>query len=320
MTRYRARFRKIANSLHRVELTRSVDTTDWPTIEDALFSAEPDHRRFLDYYSDDGVRLALERYGVFGALERRGWTEPTIETRAEDNRHLFFLEAEKPGVEGRRRLVELALRRDLLHASNEVGLPEVEPTYEVLTVDWMHLADPSRRFTPERPRLPGQRWPGLGMGERILELIYRTVDRLELDAMLTVGERFHNAALYVREMPFFEPFYAAQLSAIEDEVFGRQGLSLAQAAWALEWGLLQREDGRPFSWRGEAMLHPSAPTLKRYFNARAWRARVDAWRVWFGFYLDRRTFDERWADAAPSLTGSLSPDEAADAADEAGEL
>lgn len=319
MTRYHARFRKIANSLHRVELTRRTEAPTWPSTEDAWFASEPDERRFLDFYSEDGIRLALDRYGVYAALERRGWVEPSIETRAEDNRHLVFVEAAHPNVDDRRRILELAMRRDFLHPANEVGLPAVEPMYEVLTVDWMHLADPSRRFTPDRPRLPGQRWPGLGMGERILELIYRIVDRLELDAMLTVGERFHNAALYVREMPFFEPFYAAQLSALEDELFGAHDLNLAQAAWAIEWGLVRREDGQPFRWRGEAMLHAHASSLKRYFNARSWRARVDAWRVWFGFSLDRAAFDARWAEAAPALTGALSPDEAAAAADEAGE-
>jgi hypothetical protein len=38
-----------------------------------------------------------------------------------------------------------------------------------LAVRWLALQDPRGRFTPERPRLPGQRYPGLGLGKRLYE-------------------------------------------------------------------------------------------------------------------------------------------------------
>jgi len=186
-------------------------------------------RRFLDFYGDEGLWTAFRRYGFLDALSRRGWTDLAIETHARAERHTLLLSGRAESGE-MTRLMDLVVRRDRLRVE------DLESSYEVLTVDWLSLRDPSASFTDERMRLPGQDCPGLGVGERVLEMLYRVVDRLDLDGLLTVPEHFHNAVLYARELPYVDPWYQGQLDALNALLFEREGLSFAQAAWAVHWG------------------------------------------------------------------------------------
>lgn len=262
-------------------------------------------RRFLDFYGDRGIRLALERYGIARALQRRGWSEIEIDTRVHDDRHTLLVSGRPVGTPepARHRLVELVVRRDRLVPTELSLLPGPPGVYDVLTVDWLLLQNPLASFRPERPRLPGQHAPGLGIGERVLELLYRVVERLGLHALVTVAEHLHNAVLYARELPFFDPGHGGRLRALERMLLGQQGLTLAQASWAMHWGLVRGVDDAPVRWRGELQVRAFEPTLAAWLASEA-HAQASARAASSArFFLDRVAFDERWDAERDALEG-----------------
>ncbi|MBX7191455.1 MAG: hypothetical protein K1X94_05330 [Sandaracinaceae bacterium] len=300
-TRYDQEFRRIARSLSSLELMRASDDT---VAEDSaeLVLDKDAGRRFLDFYGDQGLRLALDRYGIFSALARRGYADVTMVTRAGDDRHALFVETE---VEGRReRLIELVVRRDLLVPHVAPGLPSLRETYKVLTIDWLLLRHPLGRFTAERPRLPGQDAPGLGVGWRVMSMLARVVWRLELDAMVTIAEYLHNAEHYAREMPCFDPVHQGRLRAVLEHLREEHGLSTAQASWALEWGLVRtRADDAVLRWRGELMVATEDESLADYLHSSAYAECAESARRGHRLWLDRVAFDARWALEGPALEG-----------------
>lgn len=250
-------------------------------------------RRFLDFYGDEGIRLGLERYGFDERLQERGWIDLRIEAHALDDRHTLLIDGTaEDGTEGR--LIELVVRRDRLR------LEGFERIWDVLTVDWLSLRNPIGAFTPDRLRLPGQEVPGLGIGERVLELLYRLVSRLDLDALVNVAEYFHNAALYSRELVFADPWFQGQLEALEELLFWREGLTFPQAAWAVHWGHV-RDEGAPFCWRGEALVGAREETLEAYLHSRDHRRRARQVRRSLDMTLDREAFDAQWEAEKDSL-------------------
>jgi len=296
MTRYARHFRKVARNLSHIELTRQPDDgDDLSDLASTLQSYEgrTGPTRFLDFYGVEGIRTALERYGIISALERRGYANFEFNVARFDEQHVLAIEAEHANLEESARILELAVRRDGLVATVPVGLPPIESRYDVLTIDWLHLSNPAAAFHPDRPRLPGQRSPGLGIGERVLELLYRVVHRLDLHAIVTVGEYFHNAYLYAQELPFFDPYYAGQLDALADTLLRDASLSLAQASWAIRWGYVICDDA-PFVWRGEAQIWPRAPSLARYLNADTYHALRERHRGSFSFALNHEDFAAHW--------------------------
>jgi hypothetical protein len=269
----------------------------------ALLLDRGEGRRFLDFYGDEGLRLAFARYGVFSALARRGYEDVRLVTRTDDDRHALFLETE---VRGRReRLVELVVRKDLLLPSPPLGLPPLRSPYRVLTVDWLLLRHPTGVFSPERPRLPGQDAPGLGIGWRVMTMLSRVVWRLELDAFVTVAEYLHNAEHYRREMPHFDPHHDGRLHALLDLLRTRQGLSTAQASWALEWGLVtDAASGEPVRWRGELQVATEDESLLAYMHSPEYHVLSEGTRRGLRFELDRHAFDARWAAERAGIEGA----------------
>lgn len=264
--------------------------------------------RFLSFYGDDGIRLALERYGFAREAAKRGFADLRIETRNDEHRHTLLVYGVP--VEGGepQRLAEAVVRRDRLLPHGLPGLPELEKAYQVLTVDWLVLQNPRARFTPERPRLPGQEAPGLGLGEQVFELLCRATERLKLDGMVSTAEYFHNAVLYVSLMPFLDPRCAGELQALMRVLLLREQLNLAQASWAVHWGLVtDLRRSRPFRWHGELQVWPRSPTLKAYLDSDAYFRRVGEATVESDYELDRRAFDERWQLERDALEGRSVP-------------
>jgi hypothetical protein len=293
------RHRKVARTLSNVDLVRS---NDEPPLEgrDLLESARG--RLFLDFYGDEGIRTALERYGLLASLGRRGFSDVLIETRALDERHMLVISGRASPVGPHVRLIELVVRRDRMIPRFPEGASILRPTFEVLTIDWLMLANPRARFSAERPRLPGQEHPGLAIGWRVLQLLFRVVERLKLDALVTVAEYLHNAELYARELPFLDPAQAGRLDALLDALRVSEKLTVAQASWAMEWGFVHDEAGDVMHWRGEAQLSVEEPSLAAWVVSPPYvDAAADARRA--KVFLDRSAFDARWAAERESIEG-----------------
>ncbi|MEM9074096.1 MAG: hypothetical protein AAGE52_36730 [Myxococcota bacterium] len=288
MTRYARRYRKVARSLSRLELMETSMGDDWDPRD--LVSRGP--RRFLDFYGDEGLRLGMERYGLYDVLKRRGYSDLTLRSQAADDRHTLIVEGSHPELPEPTHLVELVVRRDLLVPEASTGMTT---NFQVLTVDWLTLRHPAGTFTQERPQLPGQDAPGLGLSERVAELLYRVVDRLHLDGLVTVAEYFHNAVIYRREFSYFDPVESGRYDALYRDLMNEAGLNLAQASWAVDWGFVTEVEQGTFKWKGEALVHAMAPRLLSYLTSSAHRRAAKEAARGVRFEFDRAGFDERWA-------------------------
>ncbi|TVR04796.1 MAG: hypothetical protein EA398_01080 [Deltaproteobacteria bacterium] len=303
MTRFARRFREVARTLRSVELTRHsmADAFDAALLDIAPTTAGS--RRFLDFYGDEGILVALDRYGILDALRRRGYDHFRLEIDPDEHRHTLLVHARHIGGQDHVRLVELVVRRDTLvpgpGAPEENERAPYEPV-EVLTIDWLCLQNPVAAFTERRPRLPGQTAPGLGIGEQVLELLHRVVVRLRLGGLLTVAEYFHNAVLYARELPYVDPESMGELEALSRLLLEEQGLSLTQATWAVEWGLVSC-NGEPFTWRGEAQVGARDRALRAWLESRRYERLAAQAAIDTQFDLDTGAFRERWADELPDL-------------------
>lgn len=292
--------------MSRLELMRTSMEDDFALSEADLPGAKENGapRRFLDFYGDEGLFFALDQYGLLEALRHAGYGAFELRTRADDERHTLLLGA-RPAVGGEpTNLLELVVRRDrLVPGTIEEGLPPLEPSYAMLTVDWLTLRDPLGRFRPDRPQLPGQDAPGSGLGEQVLEMLYRVVERLHLGGLLTVGEHFHNAWLYGRELRFFDPYHQGQCVALSRALLTDEALTLAQAAWAIEWGFVYTHEAKRFVWHGEAQLRSFSPSLTKFLSSKEHEARSQAHADATVFHLDRAAFQARWRVEAPLLSG-----------------
>ncbi|HVR97062.1 MAG TPA: histone deacetylase, partial [Thermoanaerobaculia bacterium] len=237
------RFRQIATTYGERELTGEPEGDDWGlTAEDLGLGAGVLQRphRLLGYYSLQGIELAFERTGFFDQLRARGYEHPALEMDLEnpsgDTLRIFGSSSKKD------LLVELRLRID----RREV------PDMALLRIEWLLLQDPRAQFSYDRPRLPGQRFPGLGLLQEIIALLVLVCDRLQLDGLLFVPAWFHTASRGRKFMRLLDPVEEARMRVLESAF---QEIPLARASQAVADGrVLDAKTGQVFQWQPAPMV------------------------------------------------------------------
>ncbi|KAJ2959686.1 hypothetical protein NQZ79_g4871 [Umbelopsis isabellina] len=83
-------------------------------------------------------------------------------------------------------------------------------SFSINTIEWLCLQDPAQRFTYQRPQLPGQRHPGLGLSHDVLAITIQMSLKQGRDAVCALPDHFHNALL-LRKKGFWylNPAYQA---------------------------------------------------------------------------------------------------------------
>lgn len=254
------RYRSLARGYGERELTAEPWTAasaaesqvdDWGLTEEDLGAASgaPVPTRLLGYYSRQGLELALERTGFLDRLRAKGFDRPFLElvldNPAGDTVRVFSCPARAD------LLIEVRMRID----RREV------PGLALLRLEWLLLQNPQAEFTPERPPLPGQKHPGLGILDETVAMLILACDRLQLDGLVFVPAHFHVAIQSRRQLRFLHPEDEARFRALEQAL---QGLPLPAASRAVDEGrVVEVRTGEPFRWERAPMVLPVSESLRQ---------------------------------------------------------
>lgn len=216
--------------------------------------------RILDYYSRHGLEFALEQYGVLDEIRKRGFTDPrlTIDPTDPERQHLT-VHATKDGKE--HLLVDQVLRRVLRPAPDGLEPPD---DLQLLYLEWMMLQNPTEEFSLRHPQWPGQDYPGLGVGEQAMRMLFQAAVRLKLDGLAHHPSRYHVAFIGGREFFFLDPEIQGRFEAIREAL---ASLDLADAAWKMEREEVRWSDGEPVQWIPEDVVVPASDRLVAYLGS-----------------------------------------------------
>lgn len=217
--------------------------------------------RFLGFYSRHGIELVLERTGFLDRLRDLGFSHPTLEFQLDDpagQTVRMFGDSEKTEL-----VTELRLQRDR----------RTLPGMELLSVEWLLMQNPRAEFKPNRPRLPGQTHPGLGMLGDLVALLIVACERLHLDGLVFVPSQFHVAAYGSSHMRFLDPETQDRFDALL-AFFRDHDISFARATQAVADGeVIDEVRGEVIKWRPEPMVLPVSERLRA--KAQEMRQRAD---------------------------------------------
>lgn len=263
------RARHYAKLLTPAELTGESDDLGL-TLEDLVpaLAATAREPRLLGYYSRQGLELALERHGFLDRLRGKGFT-PTIELNLGDPQRQIVKIFGDP--DKRELLVELVVRRDR----------RTIPGFELLAIDWLLLQNPRARFTPDRPPLPGQQHPGLGLFDEMIALLIIACERVGLAGLVVTPSQFHLAVQWQKRLRFLDPRAAARLRAMCEAIpglptrtCGPEGLAHAARAIA-EGRLVDARTGEPVRYEPAPMIYPISDELKAALDPETYHRAVD---------------------------------------------
>lgn len=263
----RQAFGHIAGGLDPYELQFEDDDGFQLTEADLMGELEgtPKASRILGYYSVHGVELAFERYGFLEKLRRRGFLDLRFQVDPSDP------DRQRVSVYGSLDQKEYHLLVQLLMSRRSVALPETmtgEEDLDMLSIEWLLLQDPTKKFTDTRPRLPGQKHPGLGMVRELMEMLYQACVRIGLDGIIMHPSRFHIAAVAAGQGVFLDPAIEGRFRALA-EALGTRDLSAVSSL--IERQMVVRRDGRVFEWQAEEFVAPVSTRLRDYIASASYR-------------------------------------------------
>jgi acetoin utilization deacetylase AcuC-like enzyme len=216
--------------------------------------------RFLGDLSRHGVELLLERLGILAQLRAKGFrrlrVDLVIDGGLGDTLRIVCEDRAEEEL-----LVELRVSR------SRSTIPEME----ILAVEWLLLQNPRASFSVERPRLPGQQHPGLGLLKDLLGWLVAVCETRGLDGVHFVAAHYHVAMQGRRVIRFLRPEDEARVSALAAAF---KGLSLAEATLALESGRVRDDPGGPVIWEAGPVVLPVSPRLKALVSGPEYEARV----------------------------------------------
>ena len=211
----------------------------------------------LHYDSTHALEDAFEQHGILERLRGRGFSDLALRVdAAHPERQVIRLFGSKGAVSGAL-LLELVFRRETLVAR------ATGETFQVLWVDWLLLQDPTAAFSSDRPPLPGQEHPGLGVAEAVEDLLVETCRRLGLDGVASRPAHYHHAAVAARRFHFLDPTVEGRFLAMRSVLASR---ALAEASRLVHGGALRSDEG-VFEWQPADYVLPVSERLGAYLRS-----------------------------------------------------
>lgn len=264
------RYRKILHRLTPEDLTQ-ISEEEPEAIGEDLFRSTPPFRTselFLKHYSHAGLARIFEEYGISALLRQKGFADLKITLNLDDpyrqRLRVCFADME----DERHTLIELILREGILEAPRPNEALVRGHYYPVLMVEWLCMQNPAATFTPERPPLPGQHHPGLGISREILQLISLIGMRIGKDGLAIHPQYFHAALLYQRLFKCYNPVQEGQLAALMRDT---EEFSLDDVSWAIELDCLRGKLRQKVSWEIDYQVHPLTALLQHHFDSERYR-------------------------------------------------
>ena len=253
--------------------------------------------KWLGFYTADGIRTALDRYGLFADLAQMGFEVAEIEIRTDDpDEHSLRIFSRTPAIHDP--LLELVVRRGTLEPTGELRSRVKNQYIHLLQIEWLLLQNPSQVFGDRRPPLPGQEHPGLGIGKQVLEILRNTARRLKLDGLVTVPSYFHNSFFYSEEFYYFDPSVQGLFLAACRDVLPQTKSNVGAASWAFLWNLVREHDNtEAFPWFHAAQICPVSDLLVEYFDDADFDREVATGLSKVEFVVDRDALREKLAEA-----------------------
>ncbi|MFQ6052515.1 MAG: hypothetical protein ACE5K4_12615 [Candidatus Hydrothermarchaeota archaeon] len=162
--------------------------------------------------------------------------------------------------------------------------------FKFLVLEWLTLQNPLQSFSADRLPLPGQKYPGLGLGKKVLDVFVYLARLTGCDGILAFPAYFHNALLFSRYFHFLNPEKKAEVNAVKECT---REVTFKQLAWIVYLECLRDRDDKVYEWKAEEMVFPLHKRLRAYFDSKEYRKRVREARKALRYWIDWESYGVR---------------------------
>ncbi|MFK7929052.1 MAG: histone deacetylase [Myxococcota bacterium] len=231
------RYDSIARRLDPAKLGNSDDWFAPGELERELGMKVAQEPTLLGTYTREGVRYALDAYGIFAQLERLGYDALKVEMDRVDVGERLRITGEDDRGE-RHLLGEVVVEERTLEG------------HKMLFVHWLTLRHPAATFGVARRKLPGQEVPGLGLSLEAIELLERAARRIGAKGVAFEPSYYHTAWASSETVRFLDDARQGRFEALVRDLGTVKRHDLSQA---LADGRVLL-NGEPYEWEPAEMV------------------------------------------------------------------
>jgi nucleotide-binding universal stress UspA family protein len=291
------RFQDLFKSMPVGELQEMEGKSHIITEEDLYLQSKPDNQQsslgpsqlLLGFYSKEGIKKSLEHYGIFDALRKKGFDHFIVDLNTKNPFRQEIKIYHDNKKDPSHLITENYVHEGILVIDNGFGVLPDNSHYLTLYVDWICIQNPNAKFDPSKPRLPGQEYPGIGIGFMSFTYLTLIAKRLNKDGIINHPQHYYNADLYHEQCRFVKPEHEAIYLAIKRDTMGH---NFGEISWALEKDMIiDKNTNKPVPWEGWEMVYPIHDDIKKYLSSDAYHKEVQKYLNEFSFYIDWEAFE-----------------------------
>ncbi len=224
---------------------------------------------FLWRYPQHQVNRLMERAGIMSRLQEMDYHSFHLTSQVEEGLHLLKLVTDDIPAP----LIDLRLSEESRIAEgvlkNQLGM---EPL-AFLVIQWVSLQHVRAAFSMHRPPLPGQSYPGLGLGRKLYKMLWRMARELGKDVLSAHPLYYHNAIFYLAGFSYAEPYQQGQILAMRRDL---AEIPLDKTSLLIHRGhLCERHTGHRVTWNPGEMVAPVSHRLSVYLKSPEYLAEVE---------------------------------------------
>lgn len=246
---------------------------------------------YLGVFTRKEVERFLKKSHVLQRIYEKGFTNILLDINTDDpHKHIlriYFDKRDKSHL-----LVEIILSESIFKPKIKYLTSFKYDSYNMMVIEWLILQNPLSVFTKQRPQLPDQQYPGLGIARDVAQMLINVANYLKKDGILNFPQYYHNAVIYSEMFKFYNPYMQGILKALERS-FAKYNLSDASFAVSMDC-VKNLKDGDTFKWKAEELILPLSKNLKQYFQSKEYETIFTNTMNEYSFEIDWALFRSKF--------------------------
>jgi hypothetical protein len=230
---------------------------------------------FLNIYDEGKIRKRFEQIGLISYLNDKGYTKIKIvaeKVGAFASRLRVYDTTSAP----ENILIDTRFSETVFtpHAEFCALLNEKRETcsFNLIVIEWLETINPRAEFTAQRPQLPGQKKPGLGVLAYLKKFLPLVGADAARDGFVKIADHVHNAIIYADIFMFVNPARQGYLNAVQRDL---EKFTLSEIAWGfLTETIYDAKTGALEIYIPSEQVLPLADRLMEIFTSRKYARSV----------------------------------------------
>lgn len=260
----------------------------------------------FDRYDPAALDRLFGEVGVYDALREKGFDDFAVEIA---DAGLALPHVRLQGCKGgsAHLLLDACLRRIALPAERVLSRSRGQPL-DLLLVHWVREEDPTAAFSAERPALPLQEHPGLGILRSAFRIAVHVAQDLGADGVANRPKFYHDAFIFHRSRLFLF-LDGGEQGRFEALVRDLAPLPLRRATLAVAGWCVRDRDGRDgiLRWDPGLQVFPLSTRLTAHFHAPDYAAAVEGAREGTRYRVDLAALERVRAELGETVANPGGP-------------